>query len=182
MYLRGCSELATDALLFEDVTEGCAFMSWLPVSCAASFSRSRPDSEELLATMPVPGVFGVLAAEPKDAKAPDPKPKAEEAPAVGEATLEVVKGVMPLREVLLPDVPSPPYRLVAENVREVSSLACSLAVEEVVVVVLLELRFILISRSFESEGEAVVDQLRASLPQIVHEDLLSCRSRLWVVC
>ena len=159
MYLRGCSEPATDDLLFKDVTEGFALMSWLPVSCAASFSRSRPDSEEVLATMPLPGVFGVLAAEPKDAKAPDPKPKAEEAPAVGEATLEVVKGVMPLREVLLPEVPSPPYRLVAEKVREVSGLACSLVVEEVMVEVLLELGVILISRSLDGKGEVVVDQL-----------------------
>lgn len=40
----------------------------------------------------VPGVFGVLAAEPKDAKAPDPRPKALEPPAVGDDTVVALKG------------------------------------------------------------------------------------------
>ena len=58
---------------------------------------------------------------------------------MGEATLEVVKGVMPLREVLL-TVLSPPYRLVAEKVREPSGLPFSLVVEGVAREVLLALR------------------------------------------
>ena len=140
MYLRGCSLLALDDLLFRDVTEGFVLISRVADSGTASFSRSFPNTAELVASMAVPGVFGVLADEPKDAKAPDPKPKAEDAPAVGEATLEVVKGVMPLREDLLPEVPSPPCLLVAEKVREPSGLPFSLFVEVVVREVLLELR------------------------------------------
>lgn len=139
MYLSGCSGLAPAALLFNDVTEGVVFMSWLPESGIVSFSRSFPGPAKAVASIAAPGVLGVFAEEPKDAKAPDPKPKAEEAPAVGEATLEVVKGVMPLREVLLA-VPSPPYRLVAEKVREPSGLPFSLVVEGVAREVLLALR------------------------------------------
>lgn len=154
MYLRGCSVLAPDALLFNDVAEGVVFMSWLPEPGTASFSLSFPGPAKLVASIAVPGVFGVFAEEPKDANAPDPKPKAEEAPAVGEATLEVVKGVMPLREVL-PDGLSPPYRLVAEKLREPSGLPLSLVVEEVARGVLLELRVMSISRSSKSvEAEA----------------------------
>lgn len=41
-----------------------------------------------------PGVFGVLA-EPKEAKAPDPKPKADEAPTDGEGAF-VVRGEIAL--------------------------------------------------------------------------------------
>lgn len=108
--------------------------------------------------MAAPGVLGVLAEEPKDAKAPDPKPKAEEAPAVGEATLEVVKGVMPLREVL-PDVLSPPYRLVAEKVREPSGLPFAFVVEGVGREVLLTLRVMSISRSSKRVKVEWDDQL-----------------------
>lgn len=51
-----------------------------------------------------PGVFGVFA-EPKDANAPDPRPKALDAPAVGEATTAgdmVLKGFLVLWEELSP--------------------------------------------------------------------------------
>lgn len=159
MYLRGFSVLAPDALLFNDVAEGVVFMSWLPEPGTASFSRSFAGPAKLVASIAVPGVFGVFAEEPKDANAPDPKPKAEEAPAVGEATLEVVKGVMPLREVL-PDVLSTPDRLVAEKVREASGLPFSLVVEEVARGVLLELiRVMSISRSSKSVEAELDDQL-----------------------
>lgn len=59
----------------------------------------------------VPGVLGVFA-EPKDAKAPEPKPNAEEAPAAGEATAEVVSGAMALKGLDRPpcDELSPPNR------------------------------------------------------------------------
>ena len=43
-----------------------------------------------------PGVFGVLLDDPKDAKTPDPRPNADDAPLVGEATLVVERGVIPL--------------------------------------------------------------------------------------
>lgn len=46
----------------------------------------------------VPGVFGVLVAEPNDAKAPEPKPNAEDAlVVVGEDTLLVDNGAILLK-------------------------------------------------------------------------------------
>lgn len=70
----------------------------------------------LLKSKAVPGVFGVLVAEPKDAKAPDPRPKAVEAAAVGEATEAAVRGEMALKGLVLPPCEelSPPRRLVVE--------------------------------------------------------------------
>ena len=51
---------------------------------------------------PVPGVFGTLEDDPKDAKAPDPRPKAEDAPTVGEDMTDVVIGVKALNGFALP--------------------------------------------------------------------------------
>lgn len=65
----------------------------------------------------VPGVLGVLVADPKDAKAPEPRPNAEEPPVVGEASAPGVKGGMALNGFLPPCDESPPNRLDAENVR-----------------------------------------------------------------
>ena len=56
----------------------------------------------------VPGVLGVLVAEPKEANAPEPKPKAVDAPEVGDAMLPVANGGMALKGLDLPpwdDVP-----------------------------------------------------------------------------
>jgi hypothetical protein len=66
----------------------------------------------------VPGVFGVLLADPKDAKAPDPSPNAEEPPVVGEASAPGVNGEMVLKGLRPPcdDVAPKPFA-VAENVR-----------------------------------------------------------------
>lgn len=66
----------------------------------------------------VPGVFGVLLADPKDAKAPDPSPKAEEPPVVGDASAPGVNGEIPLNGLRPPcdDVLPKPFA-VAENVR-----------------------------------------------------------------
>lgn len=76
----------------------------------------------------VPGVLGVFAVEPKDAKAPDPRPNAEDAPDVGDATPVVVRGVIPLVAFALPPkAPSPPNLLLAEKVRVESGLVFSLA-------------------------------------------------------
>jgi hypothetical protein len=68
----------------------------------------------------VPGVFGVLVADPNEAKAPDPKPNAEEPPAVvGEARPVLVNGEMALNGFLPPcDDVSPPRRFDAEYVRD----------------------------------------------------------------
>ena len=67
----------------------------------------------------VPGVLGVLLADPKDAKAPDPRPKADEPPVVGDASAPGVNGEMALNGLRPPcDDVSPPKRFaVAENVR-----------------------------------------------------------------
>jgi len=66
----------------------------------------------------VPGVLGVLLAVPKDAKAPDPRPKADDPPVVGDASAPGVNGEMPLKGLRPPceDVPPKPFA-VAENVR-----------------------------------------------------------------
>lgn len=76
----------------------------------------------------VPGVLGVLAVVPNDAKAPEPSPKAEDAPVVGVGTLVVAKGVMPFNGLGFPPVPPPsvPKRFAVEYVREVSGLVDSL--------------------------------------------------------
>ena len=75
----------------------------------------------------VPGVLGVLAVDPKDAKAPDPRPNADDAPDVGDATPVVVRGVIPLVAFTLPPkAPSPPNLLLAEKVRVESGLVFSL--------------------------------------------------------
>jgi hypothetical protein len=66
----------------------------------------------------VPGVLGVLAAEPKDAKAPEPRPKADEPPAVvGDANPLGVSGETPLNGFLPPCDESPPNRFALEKVR-----------------------------------------------------------------
>lgn len=55
--------------------------------CVSSFSGSFFSRPALLKSKAVPGVFGVLLALPKLAKAPLPSPKADDAPEpVGEAT------------------------------------------------------------------------------------------------
>ena len=76
---------------------------------APSFSRFSPTGDgevpgavELRKSSALPGDFGVFAEEPKEAKAPDPSPNAEEAPdAVGEEMLFVVSGETPLNGLCL---------------------------------------------------------------------------------
>ena len=48
-----------------------------------------------------PGVLGVLLDDPNDAKTPEPKPNADDAPLVGDATLFVERGVIPLSGLVL---------------------------------------------------------------------------------
>lgn len=103
------------------------------LSFALSFSRFSPVVDGIEVGLPrsreAPGVLGVLAEDPNDANAPDPNPNAEDAPLVGEATLDGVKGEMPLKGlVLLLAEPSPPKRFVDEYGREESDLALSLLV------------------------------------------------------
>lgn len=68
----------------------------------------------------VPGVFGVLVAEPNAAKAPVPSPNAGDAPVVvGEDTLLVVKGAMLLSRFRPPwELSAPPKRCFPEKIRE----------------------------------------------------------------
>lgn len=72
----------------------------------------------VLKSKAVPGVFGVLLTDPKDAKAPEPSPNAEEPPVVGEARAPGVNGEMVLKGLRPPcdDVAPKPFA-VAENVR-----------------------------------------------------------------
>lgn len=54
------------------------------------------DMAAALKSKAVPGVLGVFAAEPKEANAPEPRPKAEEPPVVGDARPPGVNGGMAL--------------------------------------------------------------------------------------
>lgn len=98
----------------------------LPASLTPSLPRLSADKADDVTAEPkstdVPGVFGVLAEDPKDAKAPEPRPKADEAPELGEGTL-VDSGDIPLNGFDLPcEELSPPNRLVDGNVRGESIL------------------------------------------------------------
>ena len=110
MDLRECSEGVMDDLLFRDSVEIFALTSSPALSFSFSrFSPAAVEGVELPNSRDVPGVLGVLAEDPNDAKAPDPRPKADEAPLVGEAAFVVVKGAMPLNGLgLLLRDPSPP--------------------------------------------------------------------------
>jgi hypothetical protein len=75
------------------------------------------------ATLPksnaVPGVFGVFVADPNDAKAPVPRPNADEAPEVGDEMVLVVKGETVLKGLRAPcELSAPPKRLEPENIRD----------------------------------------------------------------
>lgn len=129
MDLRECSEDVMDDLLFRDDIEGFVLTS--DPALSFSFSRFSPaavEGVELPKSRDVPGVLGVFAEEPKDAKAPDPRPKADEAPLVGEAAFVVVKGAMPLNglDLLLKDPSPPPKRFAGWKRRELSDLVVSL--------------------------------------------------------
>ena len=113
MDLSECSERVMDDFLVRDDVEGAALPSELVLSL--SFSRFSPivvEGVELAKSRDVPGVLGVFVEDPNDAKAPDPRPKADEAPLVGEAVFVVVKGAMPLNglDLLLKDPSAPPKR------------------------------------------------------------------------
>jgi len=76
-----------------------------------------PPKVAVLKSNAVPGVLGVLPAEPNDAKAPEPSPNADE-PVVGEASPGPVMGERAVKGFRPPceDV-SPPKRFEAEKVR-----------------------------------------------------------------
>lgn len=69
-----------------------------PLLCLSDSTEGEDaDCAALPKSKGAPGVLGVLAAEPKEAKAPEPRPKAEEAP--GEATPLVFNGAAPFGRV-----------------------------------------------------------------------------------
>ena len=118
-----------DDLLVNGDTEALGLISGPDCSFALSFSRFSPGVDGVPRSRDVPGVLGVLAEDPKDANAPDPSPNAEDAPVVGDATVEALKGEIPLNELGLPLVePSPANRFAAEYGREDSLLLPSLVV------------------------------------------------------
>ena len=75
----------------------------------------------------MPGVLGVFMEEPKEANAPEPSPNAEDAPLVGDATVEVVRGERLLKglDFALAEL-SAPNRLAGKYGRGESDLICSL--------------------------------------------------------
>ena len=98
--MSGCSGAVFDDLLAKDDEDACV-LTLSPLSFPESFSRLSTELEPK--SRAVPGDLGVLTDDPKDANAPEPRPNAEEAPAVGEATLVVVvDGEMVLKGFDLP--------------------------------------------------------------------------------
>lgn len=83
----------------------------------------------VLKSKAVPGVFGVLVADPNDANAPEPRPNADDPPVVGEVKPPVFNGATPLKGFLPPCDESPlPNLFAEENVRcgcSVFSFCCS---------------------------------------------------------
>ncbi len=72
----------------------------------------------LAKSSPLPGDFGVLE-DPKEANAPEPRPKADEAPALGGPAPDGVNGPRALNGLFFPcDEVSPPNRRGALYVRE----------------------------------------------------------------
>jgi hypothetical protein len=82
------------------------------------FSDKAPIFEEK--SNALPGVFGVFVAEPKDANAPDPSPKALLAPLVGDVIPAVESGAILLNGFVLllaPELREPSPRRLEGNVR-----------------------------------------------------------------
>lgn len=130
MDLSGCSEDVPAELLIREDCEGFDLMSAPSLNLEFPFtflSLAAVKGVLLPSSSDDPGVFGVFPVDPNDAKAPDPRPKAEEAPLVGDATLVVVKGAIPLNGlVLLLKEPSPPNRFAGWYERALSPLLLSL--------------------------------------------------------
>lgn len=107
----------------EAVVDSDSFRALFTILLGAFFSPGvvgvPADAVVGLKSKAVPGVLGVFAADPKDANAPDPSPKAEEPAVVGEAKPVFVKGEIALKGLRPPcDELSPPRRFDAENVRD----------------------------------------------------------------
>lgn len=128
MDLRGCSDVVLDDLLVKDDDDTLAFMSAPPVSLPASFSRfSTIGVADPPGPRAVPGMPEALVDDPKEANAPEPSPKAKDAPLMGGVTVFVDKGVMALNGLGLPPADaSAPKRFADEKARGDSVLLCPL--------------------------------------------------------
>jgi hypothetical protein len=118
-----CSNFGSVGVFSDEAVRFKAFslvLSFVAIEVELALADVLPQSNA------VPGVLGVLLAEPKEAKAPVPRPKL----ANGEATLAVFSGV--LRGLRLPWELSPPPKrdLVAENTRVDVSRELSLSLVE----------------------------------------------------
>jgi hypothetical protein len=94
---------------FESVRDAFEVLVPRSLICFSTVGVLAAAPTTLLKSSAPPGVFGVLE-DPKDAKAPDPKPKALAAPAVGEAR-ELVEGLIALKGFLLLCEDESPCRL-----------------------------------------------------------------------
>lgn len=96
------------------------------LSCLSSSAVGVAVADDvLLKSKPAPGVLGVLTADPKDAKAPEPSPNAEEA--LGDVTVLVFRGCMSLIALTRPGVDgsTPAKRLEEEKGLELLSFLLS---------------------------------------------------------
>ena len=85
----------------------------LPPSSFLSPGSAGVCPDDFTQSNALPGVLGVFD-EPKEAKAPDPRPKALDAPVVGDETVFVFRGEMALKGLPRPEeVPSPAPSLLA---------------------------------------------------------------------
>ena len=102
-------------LVVKDEADAFVLTSTPVLSCSRLSLFVAAGVLELAKSNDVPGVLGVFVVDPKDAKAPEPSPKAEEAPVVGDEIFVVVKGGMPFIVFALPPaLPSPANRFAVE--------------------------------------------------------------------
>ena len=103
------------------VEVGFSFFPALSANVVVVVTCGCDEDAALLKSNAVPGVFVVLVADPNEEKAPEPNPKAAEAPPVGDDIPAVVRGEMLLKGLERPpwELP-PPNRLFAKR-REVCS-------------------------------------------------------------
>lgn len=113
MYLRGHDKSlpfaagsidceVADRMFAMDFRESIFFSSFSGSFLSYGVDAVGVGAAALLKSKAVPGVFGVFAAEPNEANAPDPSPKAEEPPVVGEDMPLVVRGVTELKGLFRP--------------------------------------------------------------------------------
>lgn len=120
-----------DTLLVREDAESFELILSFAGSFAMSLSRFSPAAFGMVSEFPrsreVPGVRGVFVDDPKEAKAPDPRLNAEDAP--GEAIFAVFKGEIVLATLSFPFRVLPvPKRLDVAYGREESVLVLSLVV------------------------------------------------------